>query len=121
MRWAKTETVALWLCLRHPQTPRVARLIIVLVVAYALSPVDLIPDFIPVLGLLDDALLLPLGMLLAARLVPDEVMDSCRAQASSSERPPRSRLGAVLVVLTWLVLLAVLGSWAWPWWSARLR
>lgn len=98
--------------LRHPRTPWYAKAWVLLVVAYAVSPIDLIPDPIPVLGLLDDALLVPLGVALARRLVPPDVLAECRA-APPGPPPPRAVLvaGAVLVVGCW-GLLAWLG-WSW--------
>src|SRR5712691_6090661 len=91
--WAqrlKGEVVTLWFCTRHPRTPFVAK---VLAVAYALSPIDLIPDFIPVLGYLDDLIIVPAGVWLVLKLVPADVMAECRAQAASwlEERRPRQR------------------------------
>jgi len=80
-----SETRALWLAARHPDTPWSARLLIALVAGYALSPLDLIPDFIPVLGYLDDLVLVPLGLALAIRLVPPQVMAGCRARVAAGE------------------------------------
>ena len=85
-RQLKLEVQALALAYRHPDTPRFARVLTGLVVAYALSPIDLIPDFIPVIGYLDDLILLPLGIMLAIRMIPPEVMDACRAQAAASNQ-----------------------------------
>ncbi|MCR7407425.1 YkvA family protein, partial [Pseudomonas aeruginosa] len=92
-RWArelKTEVIALWLCSRHQHMPWLARLVALLVVAYALSPIDLIPDFIPLLGYLDDLLLVPLGIWLAIRLTPPTLLAECRARAREVETHPRS-------------------------------
>jgi uncharacterized membrane protein YkvA (DUF1232 family) len=87
-----------------PRTPTAAKLIVWLIVAYAASPIDLIPDFLPVVGYLDDLILLPLGLMLIRRMIPDEVMAEARMQtlSGSSSRESR-RVGAVLVVLTWVV------------------
>lgn len=117
--WAhrlKREALTLWFACRHPGTPRLARAVAVFVVAYALSPIDLIPDFVPLLGYLDDLVLLPLLVLLVMRLTPAAVLDDCRRQAEDwvirDEKKPRSLLGAALIVATWL-----LSSWAlWHWW-----
>lgn len=111
-RALKAETYVLYLAARHPRTPWYAKLLVAVVVAYAFSPLDLIPDFIPVLGLLDDLVLIPLGLLLALRLVPPEVLAECRARAQAHRRIV-SRTAAVVVVLVWLAL-AVLGGW-WLW------
>jgi uncharacterized membrane protein YkvA (DUF1232 family) len=87
-------------------------------VAYALSPIDLIPDFIPVLGYVDDVLLLPILIWLAVKLLPPEVLAECRAQADEWMRgkgsKPRSRVGAILVVVTWIAI----GAAAWFWWKS---
>ena len=95
---------AVWLTARDPQTPWPARLVGLLVAAYALSPIDLIPDFIPVLGLLDDAILIPLGVLLFTRLVPPEQFAKHRAAAEAAAERPRSRTGVLIVVIIWIVL-----------------
>ena len=105
----KRETLALYLAARHPRTPWYARALVAAIVAYALSPIDLIPDFIPVLGLLDDVLLLPLGIGLALRLVPADVMAECRTRAATAfaEGKPASRSAAVAIVVVWLSLVAL--------------
>lgn len=120
-RWARTvkrDGVALWFAARHPETPWYAKAFVVGVVAYALSPIDLIPDFIPVLGYLDDVLLLPVLIWLAVRLVPAPVLDACRMRAdawlAASGRRPVSRAGAVAIVLLWVV-----AGWG-VWWLWRL-
>jgi uncharacterized membrane protein YkvA (DUF1232 family) len=106
---------ALYLAYRDPRTPWYAKAWAMLVVAYALSPIDLIPDFIPVLGYLDDLVLVPLGIWVALRLVPVPVMDECRvrAQRAREEGPPRSRLGALIIVAMWIAALALVGLWLW--------
>ncbi|HPQ70184.1 MAG TPA: YkvA family protein [bacterium] len=110
-RRLKQELVALHLAYRDPRTPWYAKALPALVIAYALSPIDLIPDFIPVLGYLDDVILLPLGIALALRLIPREVMDDCRRRANEQHRLPVSKTGAVLVVVCWLAALAALAWW----------
>ncbi|MEO8204400.1 MAG: DUF1232 domain-containing protein [Betaproteobacteria bacterium] len=105
----KIEVVALYFAARHPGTPWYAKALIAAIVAYALSPIDLIPDFIPVLGLLDDLLLLPLGIVLAVRLVPLGVMDECRARAQA-QPPDGSRAGhlaAIAIVVVWVTVLVL--------------
>ena len=119
-RWArqlKAETLALWFCCRHSATPLAAKIAATLVVAYALSPIDLIPDFIPVLGYLDDVILVPLGIYLVLKLVPKPVIDECRAQArawiAARQPQPRNYVAAALMVGVWIALL-----WAgWSWFS----
>ncbi|MGD9835792.1 MAG: YkvA family protein, partial [Piscinibacter sp.] len=100
-RRLKTQLTILALAARHPATPWPARLLIVVVVAYALSPIDLIPDFIPVIGLLDDLVLVPLGLWLAMRLVPAAVWAECTARATAAARPPASRGAAFAIVVLW--------------------
>jgi uncharacterized membrane protein YkvA (DUF1232 family) len=120
--WAarlKTELVALWFCARHPRTPLYAKAFAMALVAYAFSPIDLIPDFIPVLGYLDDVILLPIGIWLVLKLVPADVMLDCREQAARwlAERRPRPRsyvAAAVVIALIFLFWLAVLWL-AWRW------
>lgn len=117
--WAaklKRDTYVLYLAYRDPRVPWYARLVAAAVVAYAFSPIDLIPDPIPVLGYLDDLLLVPAGIWLALRLIPDEVMLAARQEASAmierGERPVSKVAGAVIVVL-WLVLAAAVLVWLW--------
>ena len=109
-RHLKTDVLALYLAARHPRTPWYARLLVAVVVAYALSPIDLIPDFIPVLGYLDDLILVPLGIALAIRLVPNDVLAECRARAADTlAKRPVSRLAAAIIIAIWvgLALLAL--------------
>jgi len=118
-RRVKRDGVTLWFALRHPLTPWHAKALGVFVVAYALSPIDLIPDFIPVLGYVDDVLLLPALIWLAIRLLPPPVLAECRLRADEWMRTrgarPTSRLGAVLVVLLWAGATALaLGAWLRP-------
>ena len=110
-RGLKRDVVALWLAARDPRTPLGAKLLAGLVAAYALSPIDLIPDFIPVLGYLDDLLLVPAGIWLAVRLIPAELLAEFRAAAEARERP-RSLAGAAVVAAVWLAL-AGLAVWLW--------
>ena len=116
-RWAralKRDVHAVWLAARHPGTPWHAKALALVVAAYALSPIDLIPDFVPVLGYLDDLLIVPLGILLVTRLLPAEVLAECRAAAEAAERRPRSLAGGTAIVLLWLAAAALL-LWAfWP-------
>ncbi len=115
-RALKDQTWVLYLAARHPRTPWYAKLLVAGIVAYAFSPIDLIPDFIPVLGLLDDLVLIPLGILLAIRLVPADVLAECRARAQ--ERRKRvSRLAGAVIVAIWLTLAGLGFWWAWRLWG----
>lgn len=96
---------ALWLAARDARTPWAARLLALLVAAYALSPIDLIPDFIPVLGWLDDLLLVPAGIWLVRRLIPDALYAEHFSAAQAASERPRSRLGLVLILLLWAIAL----------------
>lgn len=104
-QWAKQikrDVYAVWFAARDPETPFLAKLVALLVVAYAISPIDLIPDFIPVLGYLDDLILVPLGILLVLRLVPTEVMQRCRLQADAISQKPSSYIAALVFIILWL-------------------
>jgi len=123
-RWArrlKTEVVALGLAARDPRTPWPARLAAGLVIAYALCPLDLIPDFIPVLGYLDDLILLPLGIWLVIRLIPPQVLIDSRVRAAQGvARSGAGRwLVAAAVVLVWLAAAGVVAWWLWGFRSPR--
>lgn len=120
-RWArriKRDGVTLWFAGKHPATPWHAKALGAVVVTYALSPIDLIPDFIPVLGYVDDVLLLPGLIWLTIRLLPDEVLTACREQADEWMKvqgsKPSSRFGAALTVLVWIGFSAVLWLWLAP-------
>lgn len=109
--WAKAlkrQVMVLWFSCRHPRTPTLAKVLAVVVVAYALSPIDLIPDFIPVLGYLDDVILMPLGIWLVMRLMPAGVLAECRQQAADHERNrtprPKNLIAGALIVVIWLVV-----------------
>lgn len=113
-RHYKAETFALYLAARHPDTPWYAKLLVAAIVAYAFSPIDLIPDFIPVVGYLDDLVLIPLGIALAIKLVPSAVLTECRAQAQAVlvNGKPVSRIAGAVVVAIWLALAALCIVWA---------
>lgn len=106
-QWAKQikrNVYAVWFVARDPETPFMAKLLALLVAAYAISPIDLIPDFIPVLGYLDDLILVPLGIMLVLRLVPAEVMQRCRLQADAISQKPSSYITASVFIALWLLL-----------------
>jgi uncharacterized membrane protein YkvA (DUF1232 family) len=108
--WLKGETYALYLSYRDPRTPWYAKVFVAVVVGYALSPIDLIPDPIPVLGYLDDLLLVPLGIVLALRMIPPAVLDECREQArlTMEEGNPTNWATAAAVIAIWLVTAAAM-------------
>ena len=110
----EAEIFALYLAARDPRTPWYTKLLVAGIVAYAFSPIDLIPDFIPVLGYLDDLILLPIGVALAMKLVPQQVLAECRARAQETIQngKPVSRVGGAIIVLIWLVLAALCLVWA---------
>lgn len=113
-QWArslKRQTLVVYLLARDSRTPWLVRLLALLVAAYALSPIDLIPDFIPVLGYLDDVILVPLGLALVLRLTPAPLLAEVRERAAALAERPVSRAMALIVVLLWAVLL--LGFVAW--------
>ena len=109
----KADVLALYLVARDPRTPWLAKAVIAGVVAYALSPVDLIPDFIPVIGYLDDLILIPLGVALAIRLTPVEIIDECREAARQrfTGGKPQSWMAAGIIVLLWLITAGALLAW----------
>ena len=112
--WAraiKRDLTTLWLAARHPGVPWYAKAVAVATVTYALSPIDLIPDFVPVLGYLDDLLIVPAGILLAVRLIPPDILAELRAQAETTGRLPKSRVGLVVIVVIWLIAAAALAVW----------
>ncbi|MBA4086815.1 MAG: hypothetical protein C0491_03300 [Novosphingobium sp.] len=108
--WArriKRNVVALWLAARDPRVPMAAKVVAAIVAAYALSPIDLIPDFIPILGYLDDVILVPLGIALAVRMIPAPLMEDLRERASLVDKP-RSTVGLIAIVALWVVSIAAL-------------
>jgi len=118
-QWARTiksDAVAVWIAARDPRVPWYAKVVAAAVAAYALSPIDLIPDFVPVLGYLDDIVIVPAGILLTVRLIPDGLMDEFRAEAAQREERPTSRVAAASIVLLWVVALALTVWWLRPYW-----
>jgi uncharacterized membrane protein YkvA (DUF1232 family) len=112
--WAgllRAELIAISRAARDPRTPWLARLLALLVVAYAVSPIDLIPDFIPVLGLLDDLILIPLGLALVLRFIPPEVIAEHRAVAANELHVQPRALGLAIVVGIWVFALVALALW----------
>jgi uncharacterized membrane protein YkvA (DUF1232 family) len=114
-KWARTlkrDVHAIYLAARSPRVPWHAKIIAIAVAGYALSPLDLIPDFIPVLGYLDDLIIVPLGIWLVLSLIPEEVMAEYRAIADEAATRPQSRLAAMMIIAIWILGAATLG-WIW--------
>ena len=105
---------ALYLASKDPRVPISAKIIIVIVIAYALSPIDLIPDFIPVIGYLDDLLLLPIGIWLAIRMIPASIWEECQKQAAEEMQDlPKNRLAAIVIILFWVLSAITILLWVW--------
>lgn len=116
-QWArsiKRDVIALWIAARDPRVPWYAKAVAGLVAAYALSPIDLIPDFIPIIGYLDDLLIVPAGIILAVKLTPADLMDEFRRLATLREGRPISKAGAGAVILIWIATAALFAWWFWP-------
>ncbi|MBN8992660.1 MAG: DUF1232 domain-containing protein [Rhizobiales bacterium] len=118
--WAsrlKRDVHAIYLASRDPRVPWYAKALAVAVAGYALSPIDLIPDFIPVLGYLDELILLPLGIWLVVTLIPDEVMAEYRARADEAGQRPTSRAGMIAIIVLWFAGASMLAWIGHAWWS----
>jgi len=115
VRELKTETYAVYLASRDPRVPWYARVLIVAVVAHTLSPIDLIPDFIPILGYLDDLIIAPLGIALALKMIPQDVLVESRekAEAAVGGDRPTSRLAAAVIVTIWVVVAGLIATAVW--------
>jgi uncharacterized membrane protein YkvA (DUF1232 family) len=114
-RQLEMETYALYIAVKDPRLPWYSRVLALCVVAYAISPIDLIPDFIPVLGYLDDLILIPLGIALVLRTIPPEVMTESRqkAQAVLSDGKPSNWVAAGIIIMVWLTLAVLAGVFVW--------
>ena len=108
-RHLKIEIYALYLAYRDPRVPWYAKAFVALVVGYAFSPIDLIPDFIPVLGYLDDLVLIPLGVAVALKMIPEKIMEDCRIRSKEvmSKKKPINRVAAVVIICIWLMLIVM--------------
>jgi len=109
----KQETYALYLAVRHERTPWYAKAFAGLVVAYAFSPIDLIPDFVPVLGYVDDLILVPLGVAGAIKMIPQDVMDECRNRSEKvfASGKPVNKIAGAVIILIWLVVIFLVLRW----------
>jgi len=117
LRALKRESLVVWYAARDPRLPWPVRLLALAVAAYALSPIDLIPDFIPVLGYLDDLVLVPLGVALVVKLTPAAILADARARAAVTAARPTSTAAAIVIVVLWLLALLACGL-AWMHWRA---
>jgi uncharacterized membrane protein YkvA (DUF1232 family) len=108
---------AIYLASRDPRVPWYAQALAIAVAAYALSPIDLIPDFIPVVGYLDDLIILPFGIWLVVSLIPEEVMVECRAKADAAGRRPVSKAGLVTIIVLWILATMTVGWVGYAHWS----
>ena len=120
-RWAQVirrDLHATWLAARDPRVPWHAKAVALFVTAYAFSPIDLIPDFVPVLGYLDDLIIVPIGLWLAIRLIPPDILEEHRAAAELAGKEPVSKVGAALMISVWL-LLAAGAAWLFYGWFAE--
>jgi len=117
-RWSgeiTRDVYAVALAARDPRVPWYAKALALAVAAYAVSPIDLIPDFIPILGYADDLVILPLGILLVVALIPRDVMAEHRARAGEAMRRPKNWAAAAVIVTIWLILVAATGWAVWRW------
>ena len=112
----RTEIVALYLASKHPGTPWYAKVLAALIIGYALSPIDLIPDFIPVVGYLDDLIIIPAGIALLIKIIPRDVLEECRAKAQSDvlNRKSKNWVAGVIIFLIWLLGIYLVLSLLWP-------
>ncbi len=115
-RKLRSEIYALYLASKHPRTPWYAKTLAVFIIGYALSPIDLIPDFIPVVGYLDDLILIPLGIALLIKIIPKDILEECRAKAEAdlSKRKPKNWVAAIAIVLIWLLVICLILTLIWP-------
>lgn len=112
-RSVKRDAVAIWIAARDPRVPWYAKAMAAAVAAYALSPIDLIPDFIPVIGYLDDLVIVPLGILLVVAMIPAELMAEFRAEAARRLERPRSSWAAGVFITVWLAMAVAAAWWLW--------
>src|SRR5688572_9808367 len=118
--WARSiqcDAHAIYLAARDPRTPWYAKLLAMCVAGYALSPIDLIPDFIPVLGVLDDVVIVPLGIVAVANMIPSQVLADSRAAAKAAAERPVSRSAAVTIAFIWAAAIALTGWFAYRWFA----
>jgi uncharacterized membrane protein YkvA (DUF1232 family) len=120
--WARRlnrEVHAIYLAARDPRVPRYVKWLAIGVAGYALSPIDLVPDFIPVIGYLDDLIIVPLGIWLVVSLIPDDVMVECRAKADAAGQRPVSKSGMIAIIVVWIAVGLLLGWIGYVTWNQR--
>jgi uncharacterized membrane protein YkvA (DUF1232 family) len=112
----EAEIYALYLAYKHPRTPWYPKILAAFILGYALSPIDLIPDFIPIVGYLDDLIIVPLGIALLIKIIPGDILEECRAKAQGDllKRRPRNWIAATIIVLIWLLAIYLTLSLIWP-------
>jgi len=110
----KSDIYALYLASKHSRTPWHAKVLAALIIGYALSPIDLIPDFIPVVGYLDDLIFIPLGIALLIKIIPKDILEECRAEADLSKRKTKNWVAAIIIVLIWLLAIYLILALIWP-------
>ena len=112
----KSEIVALYLTYKHPRTPWYTKVLAAPIIGYALSPIDLIPDFIPVVGYLDDLIIVPLGIALLIKIIPRDILEESRAKAQFDilNKKPKNWIAAIIIVLIWLLAIYLSFSLIWP-------
>jgi uncharacterized membrane protein YkvA (DUF1232 family) len=112
----RTEVVALYLASKHPRTPWYAKAVATLIIGYALSPIDLIPDFIPMVGYLDDFIIIPAGIALLIKIIPRDILEECRAKAQSDalNRKSKNWVAGVVIVFIWLLAIYLVLRLIWP-------
>jgi uncharacterized membrane protein YkvA (DUF1232 family) len=109
----KHDSMTVYFVARDPRTPLLVKLLALTIAAYALSPIDLIPDFIPIFGYVDDLIILPLGILLVIKLTPDEVIDASRTKVNEISAKPTNKVAAIVIVAIWLLCTVGIGYWVW--------
>jgi uncharacterized membrane protein YkvA (DUF1232 family) len=107
----KRQTLTVYYASRDPRLPIYIRILAILIAAYALSPIDLIPDFIPIIGLLDDIIIIPLGLALIIKLTPADIMESAKLKSEQEDNRPVSYSAAVIIFLIWIVAIGIFGGW----------
>jgi uncharacterized membrane protein YkvA (DUF1232 family) len=120
-QWARSikgDVIAIYLASRDPRVPWYAKALALCVAAYALSPIDLIPDFVPFLGYLDDVVIVPLGIIAVVKLIPPGIMSEHRAAAARASEKPVSRTGAAVIVLIWAASIALVSWWSYHYFAS---